>query len=332
MNEKPHRGMDIPAANALVDNVDPSRPGLFQLSPHYWVSNHELLSPALATHVAACNPQRIQYLAPARLRAAAHALAHPNFVLTGFGALALYGLPFLVEGCDITFLADGFSRAQRASLLQPGVRRGSIPGPDVWLARCRGTRVQVASPALATMQALKLVRRGTSRWPVVSAPGKDDAFTRAVQLIDATRRHLHVDPTKVLAAGQQHIDMLWLSSVIGVSSGFADSPKESEMRLIAQFLADKHGLLLEEQVTIWKEGRIVTTFDLVLIDMKRRLTVGLMYDGAHHWDKTQRNKDASINLEVTLQGWTPLRYSDETLPQMYGQLDRLFQASGGAVQ
>ena len=122
-----------------------------------------------------------------------------------------------VEGCDITFLADGFSRAQRASLLQPGVRRGSIPGPDVWLARCRGTRVQVASPALATMQALKLVRRGTSRWPVVSAPGKDDAFTRAVQLIDATRRHLHVDPTKVLAAGQQHIDMLWLLSLIHIS-------------------------------------------------------------------------------------------------------------------
>ena len=49
------------------------------------------------------------------------------------------------------------------------------------------------------------------------------------------------------------------------------------------------------------EGVIVTVFDLAIPEIK----VAVMYDGAHHGERKQRNKDSSITLKMIRGDWTP---------------------------
>lgn len=96
------------------------------------------------------------------------------------------------------------------------------------------------------------------------------------------------------------------------------------MRLIARKLAEKHGLILEEQVPVKKNGKYITRFDLALIDPKTGRKFGLMYDGTQHWEAPQRKRDAFANLEATAQDWTPLRFDSAALATMASTLDDYF--------
>ncbi len=318
-------GMCIPAGDALVELSDGKDvPGFVRIAGSYAITaGHEVPLP-IAQRNAHHHINNVRYQIPAEYRAAAFALTHPNYVVTGFGALALYGLPFLANACDTVLLSPSIARGQPAGPLQPQLARGTVPSHHLWKIRCRDKSIHVASPAWAVVQALTVVRRGLNGWSVLDCGGYEPSFVRAVQLIDASRRHLDIDPLAVLAASRNQLNLKWLTEVLVHSSALADSPKETEMRLIVRRIADEFGLILEEQVPVMRGNRLVTSFDLALIDPVSGKRFGLMYDGAHHSDRGQHLKDAAANLEATVQDWVPIRFDSGTLASSYATLHRYF--------
>lgn len=323
--------MHVQASNLLRIQTPGEIPeGYIPYGNRFLVPTDCLLPEGLVRYNAKHSSSGIQYHVPAAVRAAIHALHYPHCVLTGFGALALYGLPFFADSCDTVLMHPSASCARQAGPMQPRIFRGSLPRAYCWKVGCLSQDVFVASPAMATVQALKLVRQGKARWPVTTAPGVTEEFTRAVQLVDATRRHLGTDPAEILHASHQHLESRWMNRVVAASSGLADSPKETEMRLVARQIADKFDLFLGQQVVVRRNNRIVTTFDLTLENSDTGQKIGIMYDGQHHWERHQRQKDAWINLEVTLEDWVPLRYAADALGSMYHQLEALMDKGFGS--
>ncbi|QYH19256.1 hypothetical protein JKI95_08680 [Corynebacterium aquatimens] len=174
----------------------------------------------------------------------------------------------------------------------------------------------MTTPAVATVQALKIIRRGINGWHVLDCGGYEPTFVRAVQLIDACRQ-LGVDATDVLKAGHARLDRKWLADVIEASSELADSPKETELRLIIAEIAERFDLVLQEQVPVYLGDEWVTTLDLALTKPGTDLKLGLMYDGAHHIGQEQWMKDNLINLKCAKAGWDLQRITKRTLREVY---------------
>lgn len=298
-----------------------SHPELVPVSQSFGIRPDQLRDRTLAELDAPFHHQQLCYLIPQAHRAVAFALDYPDLTLTGFGALALYGLPFLGDGCDTALVDKAAARTLKAAPRQPQVFRRGLQKQEKWKVSYQGKELSIASPPVATVHALKDLRSETCGWPVVACGGLSPSLIRAVQLIDATRRHLAIDPLHVLAASYNRLSLPWITEALIHSSALADSPKETEMRLITKTLADKHGLILEEQVPVTENGRIITRFDLALFDPFSGLKFGLMYDGIHHWEYQQRQKDAQINIEVTMHGWIALRFSSAALSTMYERMD-----------
>ena len=189
------------------------------------------------------HPRGVPYWAPAAARAVAHAVERPGAVVGGFSALALYGLPFLVEGAD-TLLFCATSKNQPGGACSPALRRPSARPGEVWKVRHRGVTIRAAAPADAVVQALKEITRGGHRWATVGVAGLTKEEVMAIQLVDCARRFLGVQPSQIRAAAAQKINAEWLEGVLARSSCLADSPKETEMRLLVRALAAEYGLSL----------------------------------------------------------------------------------------
>ena len=277
--------------------------------------------PRMVARGARHHPRGIAYPRPAAERAVSHWLVRPGLTVTGFGALALYGLPVLADDCDTVLAGPRINRTRPATQLTPALLRTTFRPGETWTVICAGHRVSVAAPGLAAVHALMSIRRGDSAWHTTAG----STLTRAVQLIDATRHflNLHLDPIRT--AAKHRLDRDWLEQVLAASSPLAQSPKETEMRLLAAPLARQYGLTLQEQVVITnKWGKRVTDLDLALMEPR----IGLMYDGIHHWDKAQRTKDSLINIELAAQGWRLFRFSDGTLHRLPSMLDDLLARLG----
>lgn len=234
------------------------------------------------------------------------ALLYPGSIVTGRAALGLQGLPFLVETAPTT-LVTNVARNRFSSQLHI-LRRGCTRA-DTFEMHVPGGTILVARPAAATVQALKELR----------AEGN---FMEAVQLVDCVRRYLRCSPAEVRAAAKGKLDRRWLEKVLALSSQFADSPRETELRLLLSRVVGQRGLVLEEQVPVYNGKRLVTTFDLAVNSRK----LGIMYDGQHHWEYEQRQRDARINLELAALGWTVARFAAATfrdvVPRVEWFLDR----------
>lgn len=317
-----YNGMNITFGHAIMRDPLPGLP-THPVNQHFAVPTDVLIPGPIATAAAISHPRRVVYRVPANCRAAAHALSHPGTTLSGFGALSLYGLPALVDMCDTVLINPKLGRKVLATSTQPGMVRGNPRPQDVWRVFFNGEVVQLATPALATIQALKVIRRGEAAWEVETVED-DPVLVRAVQLVDAVRRFLAVTPDALVRAGHKLIDDRWLASVISSSSALADSPKETEMRLILRRLADKHGLTFREQLPVRRENRLVTTLDAALIEPG----YGFMYDGIHHWTKKQRVKDAEINIELQLLRVRPLRFATGTLCSIPAVTEDLLRRDG----
>lgn len=254
------------------------------------------------------HPRGVPYWAPAAARAVARAVERPGAVVGGFSALALYGLPFLVEGAD-TLLFCATSKNQPGGACSPALRRPSARPGEVWKVRHRGVTIRAAASADAVVQVLKEITRGGHRWATVGVAGLTKEEVMAIQLVDCARRFLGVQPSQIRAAATQKINAEWLEGVLARSSCLADSPKETEMRLLVRALAAEYGCTVQEQVPFIADGVIVTVFDLAIPEIK----VAVMYDGAHHGERKQRNKDSSIILKMIRGDWTPARCAPETM-------------------
>lgn len=317
-----YNGMNITFGHAIMRDPLPGTP-THPVNQHFSVPTEVLIPGPIATAAALSHPRRVVYRVPANCRAAAHALSHPGTTLSGFGALSLYGLPTLVDTCDTVLINPKVGRKVLGTSTQPGMVRGSPKPQDVWRVFFNGAVVQLATPALATIQALKAIRRGEAVWEVETVED-DPVFVRAVQLVDAARRFLAISPESLILAGHKLIDDRWLASVTSSSSALADSPKETEMRLILKRLADKHGLTFREQLPVRRGNRLVTTLDAALLEPR----YGFMYDGIHHWTKQQRVKDAEINIELQLLQIRPLRFATGTLCSIPAVTEDLLRRDG----
>ena len=272
---------------------------------------------------AANHPRGVAYRVPAGYRAAAHALSNPDCVLTGFGALALYGLPVLVEGHDTVLIDTTISRNHPADTWSPARVRDTLRLGETWQVVARGQPVRVTAPAVAVVHALRAIKKKEVTWPVETIED-DPVFVRAVQFVDAARRFLALPPEDIAAAAGARINNRWISRIIAASSALAESPKETEMRLILRRVADTHGYTLAEQVPCRHQGRLITTLDAALLEVR----YGYMYDGGHHYTKQQRGADARINIELQLIDVRPMRYCSGTLATIPATTEQMLVRDG----
>lgn len=319
---QPHNGMTVGFGDQLFDD-----PSLYQgipftqLDDQFWVLRDKVIPPEIAASASWLHPRGIRYDIPAGYRAAAAALQHPAYVLTGFGALALYGLTYFADSCDTVLMSPTLQRNRPATAQTPALVRGSAKPGESWTVTCRSQPINVAAPPLAVVQALGDIRTRRAAWEAMPASGRDPVFTRAVQLVDATRQQLNLDSADILKASRNRLDKAWVADALAASSRWSESPKETEMRLLAEAVAEGFGLVLLEQVPLKRNGKYVTRLDLALPELK----IGLMYDGAHHWDRDRRAKDAAIDIESAAQGWIIVRISVDTLPQLVEALTAIIQ-------
>ncbi|MCT1451707.1 hypothetical protein M3G18_02095 [Corynebacterium sp. p3-SID1145] len=282
-------------------------------------TTHPVLRPLeLAGKNSLFHPRKIVYRVPAAARAVAMALERPDHSVGGMSALAVYGLRYFVDACDVA-LYGPVAKTELGSVYAPSVFRD--PKRSVWIVRYHGQPIRISPPYDALIQALKHVRRGFDAWQIHPVPGLDARTVRAVQLVDACRRRLNLDPSEIESCGKQRLAKRWLRQVLKLSSDGADSPKETEMRLLCSSVCRTHGLDLEEQVVLERGGKIITVFDLALSGLK----IGIMYDGEDHLRRSRRDRDSRINMQAAVLGWTVLRVGKETLASVGVALDELIR-------
>lgn len=323
---KPFNGMPVPTEIQLykIPSTGP-HPNYIYATPSLVINAQDALPLGVADRAKHFHPRKVLYRVPGPARALAHLIDNPELVATGFGALALYGLPFLTDSADTILTGPSVPRKQLATSLTPGVIR-SDPF-DVWHLQFHQRTIRAVSPSVALAQALSLVRKGEEAWEVISVPSLDVEFVRAVQLIDAARHFLHIDAVELLAASRQRVNLTWLTSALIASSALSESPKETEMRLLAQVVASNFHLTLVEQFVLRDaSGNPITRFDLAFVELK----IGLMYDGAQHWEHERRHKDTKINLEAAALEWQVLRFSARTLRLLISTLEAILSSRGGA--
>lgn len=318
-----YNGMSTTAGALLYPNPGRLPPGMASVSGRFLVPRSVLRPDSLVIRDSVRHPRRVKYPVPAEYRAAAHALAHPGTTVAGFAALALYGLPHLVDAHDVVLISSTLSVKKRGSSFEPAVVRKQLRAGETWLMECRGEQIQVAAPAVAVAQALQLIRNGQCAWPV-AASEEEQVFVRAVQLVDACRRFLGLTTGEIATASKGRVNNRWLASVLKSSSALAESPQETEMRLIAMEVAKQFGLKLEEQVEFWSNGKLITRADLAFPQVK----LALYYDGRHHDEASTRLRDTSIDLYLTSITWRSLRYGANMLRGLPKHLEVIFRERG----
>ncbi len=299
-----------------------NREGLgVQISSGWWATHLRLRPPELATHDARSHPFRIIHEVPCAIRAIAFLAEHPKCVISGISALALFGLPHLVDSCDTT-VNTPVGKVDK----QMGVAQRRRKPKTTWTVKWRGQRINVSSPPDAVVEALQDIRDGLHAWAKPAWVVDAKSFW-SIQLVDAARRHLGVDAHEISKAAHRRLNRRWIDKVLALSSSLADSPKETELRLMCMEFATSlraADLIFAEQVPLFDGSRLITTFDLALVDLK----IAIMYDGEHHLSRGQRDKDAQINLECIVHGWTVIRVSAGTLEDLPRFLSRLLKERG----
>lgn len=279
------------------------------VTPNYWILHEHARPKSLATTQSLGHPRRIVYRAPALTRAVAMVLERPNHSISSLSALAVYGLPFFVDACDTT-LNGPVPRIVTATALAPHVARGN--GGPTWTVFIGELGMRVSPPGLAVIEGMRHIRSGVHSWPVQSVEGLTPVDIRCIQLLDMARRHLGLRFEELFDAARGKVNKRWLAFICGHSSPLADSPKETEMRLICAQVCREFQLELEDQFPLFDDSRPLTQFDLAIPALK----IAIMYDGEHHLQREQRDKDSRINIECTLQGWLVIRVTAGTLNKL----------------
>ncbi|GAB3073043.1 hypothetical protein GCM10027157_01050 [Corynebacterium aquatimens] len=301
----------------------------------------------LASLQAFHHPRRIQFNVIAAARAVAMALERPGYVIIGLSALMVFGLGFFGDACDTT-LAGPVRLTKLGMARSPTVFRRYAS--ETWTVFYDRRPVAISAPAVAVVDTLKHLRSGFHQWPT-PAWFADAVLFRAISLIDATRRHLGIHPHDILDAARGKVDRKWLLKALRLSSELADSPKETEVRMLlkillteprlasqefwdslaipSKFWAAVRALKLQvsEQVPVFKGERLITVLDLALVELK----IAIMYDGEHHLARKQRDRDARIYLELEAQGWIVLRLSANTLADLPEYLAVALRARVGGL-
>lgn len=292
----------------------------FPCSRTFYIDSHYGRPQELQWYDAQDHPRRIQYRAPAAPRAIAMALEHPGSVICGLSALAVYGIGYFADSCDTTLHWKVSRRTVTTDPFTPTLTRDQ--GRPRWTVVYRGAELSISPPADAVVEALRQIRREEHLWHVFSIPGLGKVTLRAIQLVDAARRQLNIPTEDIRNAARNRLQKAWVEDVLRASSALADSPKETEMRLICQQVCKEYGLQLVEQWPLFNEhDKQFTTLDLAI----PQLMIGLMYDGKDHYTRAQRDKDSRINVESAILGWAMPRFTSGNLSTVAADLERLIR-------
>lgn len=268
---------------------------------------------------------------------------HPTFIVSGWAAAPFHGLLYWADSAAVLLLAEGRSNGSdrtetaKGSPLSPAIR--PLP-PGFDLERdtiapdplCPQMRVVTAPVALA--QCLRSVLSGKHGWPVVEVDGLTDRQVRAVQLIDAFAQCSTVTWNQLEDAATGLISRRQLRRLSRLVAAGAESPRETELRLMVRDLLPA-GHRWETQVEVsygeersWRGTRDRTTF----FDIGcRSLRIGLYYDGKHHDEEGQVEKDFEQLQDLTDGEWIVVRVNRTLMKNRPKLMRQLHNAIARAV-
>ena len=310
-----NRGLTVPTRLTEVRlkaaahlNLPPEHPAVMaevrrhyhQLSPEHVVAKNTIRPAALVAYTARDHPRRLHYAAGAASRAIAHLIERPQATASRFSAAALLGIGDFADAAD-TALLGPYSRHLAGSVLEPSVRRKARDLPT-WTLHLGEHELQVTPPMLTLAHCLRAVLNGEHAWRTPRGLPHADATIRAVQLLDRYRREFRLSEKHLSTGLRGLINHRTLHRLLRLSDGGSDSPPETLMRLIVRHAAPE--LEWRSQVPVHAaDGTLLTVLDLAAITRRHYL----YYDGDHHLDREQRDKDSLITAQLHASGWTGIR-------------------------
>lgn len=303
-----------------------------QISPRHVLDRRKLRPEQLARHEALHHPRGLVYLADARTRIVAHLRERPLWVADSWSAAALLGAGDFSDGADTCVIARGNRKLARQAHLP--TRHRNVVDVQPWTLYLNGHSLLVTPPMFTLIRCLHSVWSGEHSWQVPPIGQLPAALIRSVQVVDHFRWSFGVDHHHVRQAGKELIDARRLKRIAALSAPGMASPQESLLRIIAQEAAKQHRGRFHPQVPVYTDGRVgepgtkesgsmlLTILDLANTEWR----IGLMYDGAHHWGKAQRERDARINFELMHSGWLLLRVSHSMLNDPETLMKRISEA------
>lgn len=266
-----------------------------------------------------------------RLRA--HWLLAQRSVVSGWAAIALYGLPYWADSEQVVLLSSTTRGA--GGLRRPVVR----PMPDRLDVTCPDPafpQMRAVSPETAAAQCLASVLHGRTVWPVAPVTGTDPRHVRAVQFLDACHQATLLTRGDILDGAHGRVNRALLRRLLDLSDDGAHSPMETVFRLVVNGeLPDGYGWVSQRRISL-ETGDIVrndtfvrsTVPDLSCPD----LGVALYYDGKHHRTEEQKTTDFRLYQKLKGVGWEALRVDSALLADRAELTDQLRGAVARAVR
>lgn len=299
-----------------------------------------------------------RYWLPATERARAFHLTNPRGIATGFAALALARMKYFVDEQPTVFKARTTPRSRNFGPLchpgPPGNRlvvqqsREPIPEELLWSPDRLNPTLRALTPLAACAEILGALERGDERlvdtqWQIPASLKKWETRVRQIQVLDATLR--------LLPQSQQRGTGRLLEELLELADAGSESPAETAMRLLLKKSLEGSGYAYLTQVLITVEERRVTVVDALVVHRTRlssvrevaapmgwseaypcRLlalaeggdgvlgAVALMFDGRHHEERPQRERDSEISAVLLTAGLTTLRVTMKMLASETGLL------------
>lgn len=243
---------------------------------------------------------------------------HETCVLGGWGAAAFHGLKYSADSAPVLLLSyqvakrdSDDSKVAAKHPLRAAVRefpkhfdieRDTVcPDPEF-------PHHRVVSAPFALVQCLRSVLSGKHTWNVSDIPGLTRQEVRAIQLIDAFIMCSTVTRAEILRAARGMVRHRTLNRLLRFASVGAESPRETELRLFIRDLLPK-GHQWQTQVEVElapgeSTGQVRRTFFDIACPT---LEIGLYYDGAHHMNADQAEKDFEQIQDLHDGRWTVIR-------------------------
>lgn len=268
---------------------------------------------------------------------------HETCVLGGWGAAGFHGLKSWADSALVLLLSNQVARrdSDDTKIAANHPRRAAVREfpknfdidrdtvcPDPAFPHHR-----VVSAPFALVQCLRSVLSGKHVWYVVDIPGLTRRQIRGVQLIDAFLTCTTVTWPEVKRAargcvGQRTLRALWRLAFTGV-----ESPRETELRLfIRDLLPAGHqwrtqvGVMLAQDEMTGERRR--TFFDIACPTLR----VGLYYDGGHHAEAAQTEKDFEQLQDLHDGRWTVVRVDKKLMRNPAKMLRQIRNAIARAQQ
>lgn len=308
------------AAHLGLPETDPRVPQKVEehyvaVSPNHMVARVRLRSEKLVEFQRTSHPRRWAYPADARTRVVAQLSENPGWVASQFSAAALLGITDFSDGLDTSVL-NRRGRKPAGSPLDPNQRRlHTFCQP--WTLHLRERELKATPPMLTLAHCLRSVLAGDDVWQIGAELKQRARTLRAVQVVDRFRREFGLDEEHIAEGLRGLVNHRVLRRLLALSSPGMDSPPETLLRLaVTQAVADL-GITFVAQVPVHTDGtlgepgsegvkgKLLTVIDLASLAAK----VALFYDGEHHLERSQRDKDARILAWLTAQGWLVFRVS-----------------------